>query len=135
MVKYKIGYDLDGVIANSRWIHLVASKLRLYKFKTLWKFLRIISLFATLKTRPLPGSVIITGRALGDKFITLIWLKLHKIQNEIYFSPCNIYSPEKAIKHKIETINRLGIDIFFEDDPEIARILEKECPNTRIVLW
>lgn len=107
-----IGYDLDGVIQ--------ATPVKLYPFLRRFKpILYLGALICPLKHRPLPNSIIITGRNVKDKFVTDLWLRLHGISNAVFYNP-QPYSKESAIIHKAIIINLLGVKIYFEDDPEIG---------------
>ena len=126
----KVAYDLDGVIAKT--------PVRFYNLlKRCRPILYVCSLLCPVKMRPrrsLDGRqfvTIITGRSVKDKKITEIWLRLHGIIGDVYYNP-NCYSKEGAIEHKVKTINELGIEVYYEDEWDVAKELQNKCPKCEI---
>ncbi|RKX69080.1 hypothetical protein DRP43_04800 [candidate division TA06 bacterium] len=75
---------------------------------------------------------IITGRSYEevDKIPLDIFLN-----HPVYFNPVPIIEKtlESEIRWKAHMIRRLGIEVYYEDNPEIIVRLEKLCPNCHIV--
>ena len=126
----RVAYDLDGVISKT--------PVRFYSLlKRCRPILYVCSLLCPVKMRPLRNPdgrqfvTIITGRSIKDKKITEIWLKLHGIIGDVYYNP-NGYSKESAIEHKAKTINELGIEVYYEDEWDVAKELQRRCPKCEI---
>ena len=126
----RIAYDLDGVISKT--------PIRFYGLlKRCRALLYLSSLLCPVKMRPLRNPdgrqfvTIITGRSIKDKRITEIWLKLHGIIGDVYYNSDG-YSKESAIEHKAKTINELGIEVYYEDEWDVAKELQRRCPKCEI---
>jgi len=122
-----IAADLDGVLC---WNLLDKSKFKPY---------RLYEFYAACWPAPCHGmhfQYIITGRKIHYRKLTERWL----IENNIQFENL-IMLPNKLkknyrniVKFKANMINNLEIDIYYEDDVEIVKYLEKHCKNTKIIL-
>lgn len=44
------------------------------------------------------------------------------------------YNVDVYAGNKTKLINELQIDLYFEDNPVEAKIIEKECPNCKVIL-
>jgi len=77
---------------------------------------------------------IISNRPLFLKPATKRWLKRNQIETlSINLRPVdNAFSETGRIKYKADKINELGLDMYFEDEPEIKYKLEILCPDTQI---
>ena len=132
----KVGYDLDGVICNSRNIEgisyrklngvqrkeYIANKIKHYKT-------------AKVLNKPVEKDFyVVTGRGRKYSDITTAWLEKNKI------IPLSLYMNnvggrgQDHIKHKANVINKLGITKYYEDSKRIYSGLKKLCQNTKIVL-
>lgn len=113
-----IAYDMDGVIVHN------------YIKNPLW--LRHLLVYPTkfFKKNRDKMKIIITARRECWKPSTRILLWLLQLDCEVHYMPKKYYENgwEKgnAIKHKAETIARLGITEFYEDDERIANELNKK---------
>ena len=82
--------------------------------------------------QPKKGAPIITNRTIDE---------IEKIDEEvrmnhpIYFNPISLNDKtvDRAIEWKSYMINRLGVEEYFEDTPEIVIALKKLCPNCHII--
>jgi len=82
--------------------------------------------------QPEKGAPVITSRTIDE---------IEKVDEEtrknhpVYFNPISLN--EKTIKKEIEwkakMINQLGIEEYFEDNPEVIFGLDKLCPNCHII--
>jgi len=131
-----VGYDLDGVICNNRKLsdipyrkmdgeqrrEYIKKKIKHYKT-------------ARLEQIPIEKKFyIVTGRTEKYKYFTVEWLRKHKIfPVELCINPYGNRAQDH-IKHKVETIKRLGITKFYEDNTRIYKGIEKECKDTKIIL-
>lgn len=91
--------------------------------------------------RPGPNDIIISGRSEPDEGdYTRAWLHKHALYNILILNPVKFgdKTRENAGQHKASTLNKLldagvKVDIHFEDDPVQADIIEKNCPNVKVV--
>jgi len=142
----KAGFDLDGVIAEiSIPLWLLMDQVKDQKSKdVIRQFIQI----PNLKFHPNEflheddEYVIITGRSRKFYDLTKRWLKTHGISTSSLFV-CNVgivsdyksideYNIEMA-KAKAKYINSECVEVFFEDSPEVVKLLRKFCPKTKIV--
>ncbi len=79
--------------------------------------------------------VIITGRGKETGPITLSWALEYLKDNP----PCVVYcsNPDfrKAAQYKISVINRIGVSVYVESDPEMAKLIKQGCPKTKVVCF
>ena len=121
-----IASDLDGVLC---WNPLD---------KSLYKPYRLHEYYAQSIAAPcqrMHFQYIITARKIHFKKLTLQWLKDNNIKFErLLMFPNRIKKNfRNIVKFKANMINKFDIDIYYEDDVEIANYLKKNCPNTKIV--
>ena len=45
------------------------------------------------------------------------------------------YSTEEVIEGKARLIDNLGVNAFFEDNPEIVKALRGRCPNVAVIQY
>ena len=93
-----------------------------------------------------PGvnDIIITGRSFEEEKYTLEYLYDKGIFNVVYFNSLKFdeKTRESSGHHKADTINRLNsenIDFIkivnhYEDDPIQADIINKKCPDIKVIL-
>jgi len=89
---------------------------------------------APLVRRPRRLSFFITGRQKKFKQATERRLRELGVEFQRVFYVDRPRTRKNLIDFKAETINKLKLDIFYEDDPLIAKELAVRCPNTAIVL-
>jgi len=78
------------------------------------------------------GAPVITGRTIDE---------MEKVDEEtrknhpVYFNPIGLNEKtlEREIEWKAHIINKLGVEEYFEDLPEVVVALRKLCPKCRIV--
>lgn len=129
-----IGYDLDGVIANTNkpqakefyrdnkidWKEYNKEVYKAYKHSVLIR-------------NPKGSFYIITGRSKMFRRITFKWLEEKGVKPiQAYFIDRK-RTLENMIKFKVEKIKELNITEFYEDEPKIARELSK-LTNIKIYL-
>lgn len=148
----KIGFDLDGVIADIDFF-----KLRTVDFERDQKIKKELEYWYYASRRLLlnPDTfkldndevIIITTRAsvTGNNIrkLTEDWLKYQNVHyDRLYFVPVpqGQYIGQslqewyrRMAEEKAKIINREGLDVYFEDSPEVARYLRLLCPNTKII--
>jgi len=133
MQKVKIGYDLDGVIANSSWAWRLFGKLYFNKFGR--KLLRQLSIFAPVRFRPFEepyfSNYIITGRSESDRDVTERWLRLHRIRYDKLIM--NHGGLDDIKEFKANALKQHSIAVYIEDDKEIIEYLREVCPDTCII--
>lgn len=128
-----IGTDLDGVLTDvpENFLELKnpdkTFKLDVLRNQWYKNYLK----YAPTKLK-VKADIIITGRKEKYRAVTEEWLKANKVTyKKIYF-----FSGDKTrvnlIKYKAGIINEEHIDLFYEDDKEIAGHLSRLCPNTKI---
>jgi hypothetical protein len=85
---------------------------------------------------PGPNDIIVTGRSFEEEAETLAMLQSRGINNKVHFNPLTYEEKtrESSGQHKANVINKLGIDIHFEDDPIQADVIRQQCPNIVIVM-
>lgn len=122
-----IGSDLDGVIAINQLNKAYYRPYRLYQY---------YSKCIPTHFRDMYFDVIITGRRIHFKKITLQWLADNQIAyGTLVMFPNKVKKSNKTLaEFKEEHINELSITQFYEDDKRIAKYLKISCPNTEINL-
>lgn len=81
---------------------------------------------------PIAPYVVITGRMYGDFAHTL-----QQIGGAvaIYMRPADMLKTEDVSGvWKAHMINLLGVEEFYEDRPEQAAIIRRDCPNYRVIM-
>ena len=123
----KIGTDLDGVLASNT--HDV-------KDYRPWRLHQWYSLCEPTERCEKHYDVILTGRRIHFKKITIKWLKENNVTYDILIMfPNKVKKTNKTLaKYKSEVINNLKIDVYFEDDERIFGFLTDACPDTIIHL-
>jgi len=132
-MKYKIGYDLDGVIAKFKPTEFDYFMLKLFPRL----YLKKLHKNAKCLMRPKEG-IIITGRDEKLAKVTETWLEKNNINLPVIYNKFigrKSYDLYKwlATKHKAYWINYLKLKIFFESERIQADLLREACPNCRIV--
>lgn len=131
----KVGYDLDGVICNSRNIEGISyRKLNGEQRK---KYIQDkITHYNNAKLLITPVEeefYIITGRSEKYEAITMAWLERNNIRPVELFINKVGGQAQDHIKHKADLINKLGITKYYEDSKRIYSALKKLCLNTKII--
>ena len=121
-----IGTDLDGVIASNTLNKVDYRPFKLHDYYSQAK---------PTKLSKMSIDYIITGRKEHFRRLTEKWLRLNnvKYQQLIMFPNRKPKNNESLAKYKAETIKRLGVELYFEDDKRITDYLQKTCKNTMIV--
>ena|SRR3990170_4612161 len=138
----KIGFDIDGVIADQNLMDLCAIN-NMDKQRKLYYQIRMPQLnpylFATMDDE----IHFITARTKDLTEITLNWCKkffpgitVHITEIESWKS---LLEWDKWIKEvarrKASIINRLDLDVYFEDIPNVVYKLRKLCLHTKIIQY
>lgn len=87
--------------------------------------------------------VFITGRKKELAKITKRWCKKFFPNIKLILAPSPQWGDESewqawfelVAKHKAKVINKLELDVYFEDMPETVKALRKLCPNTKIIQY
>ncbi len=81
-----------------------------------------------------PDDVIITGRSFQESVETYALLRRLNIFNAVYFNPIPLDDCHPALsgEWKATMINKLHIDVFYEDEELQANIIRKNCPNVTV---
>lgn len=119
-MKYKVGFDLDGVIAKECWL-----------LHWIFRFLPSIGVYIrdnyvpVLYLPAVPG-FIITGRPEIDRVSTTLWLHRNKVNFlELCMSPS--FDKDAVVSHKRSIIESLNLDYFVESDEYQILQLQKLC--------
>ena len=81
------------------------------------------------------GSYIITGRPVWLKKLTLRQMKKWGLEDCIlYIDETKTQMGVGGTKFKIKIIGELGLDIYFENQPSVAKAIQKAFPDKRIIL-
>ena len=99
-----IGFDFDGVVTTGRY-------------------------------KPDFTDVIITGNTIPMFAHVIKEMKRLGVACPVYFMPYDSANNiQVAAKWKSEMIERLNCSRFYEDDPNQAFIIKKNCPNCEVVV-
>jgi len=83
--------------------------------------------------KPQLGAPIITSRCWeeGDRLLE-DWLKLH---HPIYYNPVtlNMKTNKNGMEWKAKMINKLKIEEYYEDSPDVVEYLKIKCKNCNII--
>lgn len=121
-----IGTDLDGVLAIS------LEKREIYRPFHLHKY------YAECRATSLckgDFDFIVTGGKESFRKVTIKWLEEHRVNyREVHFFPNKVRKNNRNLAiFKKEIIEKLEIDVFYEDDVHIVEYLKKQCTNTEII--
>lgn len=144
----RIGFDLDGVLMTQD-ICLLQVMRCLEKHSNLpwarsWYYRTgKLQMDPKMFMNNEDEGFVITCREKGLESVTKIWCKRHipilkliqvypKVKTGVgtFRAWCNGSALAKA-----EVINKLGLDVYFEDVPIIVRRLRELCPNTKILRY
>jgi len=131
----KIGYDLDGTIFPERPKRPKPfSRQSQSEREAFDEFLKEFYKTSKLVRRPRDNAYFITGRK--KKFQTVTEKRLNElgIRFRKVFYMDRPKTRQNLIEFKSEIINRLELDVYYEDDPLIAKELAKRCQDTAIIL-
>jgi len=81
---------------------------------------------------PKKGDVVISGRTFAEYDETA-----QRAANicPVYIRGVGAYGDYRhAAEFKAQTINRLGVDVFYEDDKRQARIISRLAPHCKLVI-
>jgi hypothetical protein len=128
----KIGLDFDGTICTELDGTIF--------YKWMWKYFPRLwieishHLAKRTKLEVVGGSVIITGRPGWMKKLTLKQMKRWGLED------CKLYLDENKTQigvggtaFKIKMIRELDLDIYFENHPGVAKRIQREFPDKRII--
>jgi len=137
-----IGFDLDGVLCEKQniykpksWRYMNGEERRQYQAR---RAQHIRTAKPSVINAPLfkecIDPVIITGRKLKDKPGTEEWVNRYTDKEPTIYYLEGEKTRQNMIKHKAATINKLGVEVYYEDDIKIIRGLYRLCPDTRFIL-
>lgn len=148
----KISFDLDGVIANTdKWFFRLldilykingSDKRLLHVMEMDYYSNRELKLHPNLFMAKNDEGFIITARKPKSDEVTKEWLKRNNIELPLIFSDHNgeidwsDYEKASLIagKYKAEVINKLGIEVHFDNNPYIIRCIREKHHNVKAVL-
>lgn len=99
-----IGYDYNGVVDTGKFI-------------------------------PTKDDVIITGNTIPMAKSVIVWLLEHNIFCAVYFQPF-LHGANNMIVSamwKAEMINKLKVNVFYEDDQTQFDIIKNYCPECKVI--
>ena len=120
--------DLDGVIAQNPLDKKDYRPFKLHEYYS--------KAIPTVVYSKLPINLIITGRRIHYKKVTIEWLVHNRIEcKKLIMFPNKIKKTNKTLaEYKAKHINELGITKYYEDDKRIVEQLKVLCPNAEIEL-
>jgi len=123
----KIGFDFDGVVSHTplrRILSFVGKPLgRAYRHivssvRPNWWAIQLIHELEAEGHEV----VIITGTPKMFQPERSAWMERHGIgQLAVYYNPKSDFSTKQQIAHKVRTIGRLGVRVYVEDQPRVAK--------------
>lgn len=146
----KISFDLDGVITNSHhWFLALLDIYRKVDEKTLSKAQN--NYYSSLSLLHHPGlflakgdkGFIVTARKPESREVTMSWLRKYGItlpvifvdkKDKIDWQSSHIDASTEAALLKAGALKKLGIEMHFDNNPTIVRVLRKKLPKARIIL-
>ncbi len=140
----RIGFDIDGVIAKQNTVNICLTK-ELPKIETIYYETREPMLNPYMFAADEDEIIFITGRKSELADITKRWCKKFFPSIKLVLAPSPQWknASEKEFqlwfklvaKHKAKIINKLKLDVYFEDMPETVKALRELCPNTKIIQY
>jgi len=129
------GYDIDGVICEL----FKADKSFRQSNGVERKYLKELKNFHMVTARKLRNPegleiYLITGRKEKDRGATLQWLRKNEVKFHKLLMLQTARTRENMIEHKKRMIEYYNIDTFYEDDPKIAKKLQKLLPKVKVEL-
>lgn len=133
----KIAFDLDGVLCDIDQLHLhiIRGNVTLEK---VYYYTRRQLIDPYLWLHAGDEAVIVTSRPYGLKGITEEWLRSHGIHLPLLQEePCPALPPDwdGIAEWKANIINKENIDLYVDDNPELASRLRKLCKNAVILQY
>lgn len=127
----RVGYDLDGVVAipTRPLVYAMAKATNLKKFWTAHNE------GCTVGMRPKVNSVIITARPIKAHFETWIWMREHGISVPLIMAPGFLPDVFGRAYYKALAIKANGIELYWEDTPELAKMISRMCPYVNVRLY
>lgn len=141
----RVGFDLDGVLAETTIVEwLLTSHVKDEKAQeVIREFLHV----PKLKNHPSEflheddEYVIITGRSKRYRKLTERWLRSHGIKCSLFMTDVGVAKDYESIekffealaKAKAQYIKSECIQVFFEDSPNVVKLLRKLCSKVRII--
>jgi len=133
----RIGFDLDGVIAMFDWdrYHKCKNTQQIAKYYSGIPLKYDPNDFLTKGDK----GYIISFRHINFTKVTTQWLTKHNIRLPFYllgnYGYHDFSSRQKGRRNSGKTmmINNLKLDVYFEDQVEIVKVLRKACGNTKII--
>jgi uncharacterized HAD superfamily protein len=129
------GYDLDGVLCTL-FKPYKSYRLKNSQERKLYKQLKREHVtHAKCIRKPIGSKIfIVTARKSDLLHDTVNWLTDNKIQYDRLLMLDTSRTRNNIIDFKRRMIEIYNIQQFFEDDPKIAKKLQKLCPQTKVVL-
>lgn len=143
----RIGFDMDGVICKFdegfyRLVQMldyddaVRKEIMRYHYRTVEP---------KIDVRQFVGDgdevFIITGRNKEYEDVTREWLKRHGYEYPVVFLSNNdlrscddvgLFYNDLAMK-KVKMVETLGLDVYFEDNSFIVKVMRNYCTNTKVI--
>ena len=144
----KMAFDIDGVAVNQdlvalREIDLCTDpeKRKALNYCYYINRLNQINLYDYLSAGD--ELYLITGRNLEFAAITKKWQEKYYPNAHLIMTNHSMPTPDTNIqdwlveqaKVKAKVLNNLGIDVYFEDTPEVVEVLRNLCKNTKVIQY
>jgi hypothetical protein len=139
----RIGFDLDGVVCNTSIPLWILTKD--HSPQTLMLFIAGLkpnfnpALFAHVNDEV----IFVTGRRPDTEELTRKWVKHWFPGIKVYFAPSPDWrTPDewddwfkKCAEHKAKVLKRLGVEVYFEDQPYTVEWLRKLAPEITTIQY
>jgi len=138
----KIGFDLDGVLVQQSTVEIILMKDNAFAEKLYYETRKpLLNPYLFLNEED--EGVIITSRKESLRKVTERHCRKHHPNLRLFHVTCPQWKSHKDVeewfkeiaRRKSEVINKLQLDIYFEDMPETVEELRKLCPNTKIIQY
>jgi hypothetical protein len=151
----KIGFDLDGVVLEQDMA--ILRMIDLADEKKQEELAHYYCNKRTMQLNPIDyladgdDLFFITGRSIWNEAITIQWAKKYFPMATVIVTRvahpkndtvimCSNYGKDDSwnrlqAERKSDVIHANGIDVYFEDNPEVVKILRKLNPNTKVIQY
>lgn len=138
----RIGFDLDGVLATQSIQEIVINKVNPFLEKIYYDTLKP-NLNPYMFLKESDKGFIISARRKELHKVTKRWCDKWFPALKLCFAERESWRHVQEMKHwhelvaesKSKVINRLKLDVYFEDLPEVVNALRKLCPRTKIIQY
>ena len=141
----RIGFDLDGVLATQDVTVIILIRDKGEFAEDQYAGTLRPQLYPSMFLGKNDTAVIITARMARLNLVTKEWCKLHfpsyklfhvKVPQWLTTHPSDIKKWQNEVsRRKARLINKLQVEVYFEDMPDTVEQLRKLCPNCKIIQY